>query len=256
MDNPLDLPPGEPDPAEQLAELRTEVEDRLEQIRNRPPARAVLFVDGPYHGTLRALPPSAPLVYTVPVPSQVTLADWGTPAPEATSFTTAHYERRRYAPPEVDGYATVDIWIYAGLAEPAYQETADAALRVLVRMGLLDHAWRDMAAERALGRTPGQQRPEIRHWERVTPPPPPPPATPMEGLAVALNTGLANAARARRARQAELHEADHEHQWQDTYWPCDDGDDECQHHGLLCAVPGCAVTVDFIREDDPREERP
>lgn len=140
-------------------------------------ARTALFVGGPYHGTLRPLRAETNVALAVPVVQPVSMspAVWDDPefmAATPVQYRKAVYTGQRYATAEPDGLVTMEVWMHEDVPSPGYQETLDAALRCLVRAGLLDHRFTDLR-DMLTQRTPGELRPELRQRERCTPEPPP-----------------------------------------------------------------------------------
>jgi hypothetical protein len=157
--------------------------------------RRALFVGGPWHGTIRDLPADTGIVIyhaelpelRLPLPEQ---------PPEDVSYRQRSYTRQRYATREVDGHATVEIWLYDDVPDTDHLQVADAALRCLIRDGSLPHRFHP---ERDTWRQ--VRDPRLVERERCTPAPPRP-----RPWQEALAEALADAERAKHSDKSALDE--------------------------------------------------
>jgi hypothetical protein len=133
-----------------------------------PRPRKALFAGGPWHGTIRPLPADAGIrincVERTGPPSPATLD------PTAdVDFRQRSYTARRYQTLEVDGAALIEVWAYDDVPDDDYQQTLDAALRVLIRVGSLAHRFYPVHD------TWRTREPRLAERERCTPDPNPKP---------------------------------------------------------------------------------
>jgi hypothetical protein len=113
-----------------------------------------LFVGGPWHGTVREVPEKQ---HTIHVPR----LDPGGMA------VRREYRREQVATSEVDGYATVDAWLYDDLSPTGAdvdRRLADALLRVAIRDRQVGYRF----TERQDWHRP-EPSPELAEVERCTP---------------------------------------------------------------------------------------